>query len=214
MKPVLVVLISVCVLTQVGGAQTAGAQKILTNQDIAVLAKAGFTEEFIVNTILSEKSHFDTSAAGLAELAKEGLNERVVRAMAGAGTGWETGTRPAAQPAGPSVAQPAAQSAAQPTVSVAYPEEMVVPGTEQRTRVQIVQPTRAGLAIAAQTPYYESTSLLFGLYHKKVGVGVIPRMDQIVSPQLGPGSNSSRMMANFPTLVAPAGSGVRYVVIP
>jgi hypothetical protein len=198
----------------VGGAQTAGAQKILTNQDIAVLAKAGFTEEFIVNTILSEKSHFDTSAAGLAELAKEGLNERVVRAMAGAGTGWETGTRPAAQPAGPSVAQPAAQSAAQPTVSVAYPEEMVVPGTEQRTRVQIVQPTRAGLAIAAQTPYYESTSLLFGLYHKKVGVGVIPRMDQIVSPQLGPGSNSSRMMANFPTLVAPAGSGVRYVVIP
>jgi hypothetical protein len=217
MKPVLVMLISVCVLSHVGSAQTAGAQKILTNQDIAVLAKAGFTEEFIVNTIMSEKSHFDTSAAGLAELANEGLNERVVRAMAGVGAGWETGTRPA-QPSGQSLSQPAAQSAvqsaAQPGASMPYPEEMTVPGNEQRTRVHIVQPTRAGLAIAAQTPYYESTSLLFGLYHKKVGVGAVPRMDQIISPQLGPGSNSSRMMANFPTLVAPAGSAVRYVVIP
>src|SRR5580700_10106734 len=105
MKPVLVVLISVCALSLVGGAQTSGTQKILTNQDITVLAKAGFTEEFIVNTILSEKSQFDTSAAGLAELAKEGLNERVVRAMAAAGTGSETAARHAAQPA----AQPTAQ---------------------------------------------------------------------------------------------------------
>jgi hypothetical protein len=195
MKFVIVVLISACFLVSGARAQAAAAeQKTLTNHDVVVLAKAGFTEEFIIDAILAGKSHFDTSPSGLAELAKEGLNERVVRAMAGVGTASEPGTQPAAS--GP------------------YPEEMAVPATVQKTRVQVVKPTRSGLAIAAQTPYYESTSLLFGLYHKQVAVGAVPRVDQIVAPQLGPGSNSSRMMANFPTLVSPAGSVTRYVVIP
>ena len=209
MKTVLVVLMSAWAFVPVAVAQTA-EQKILTNQDILMLAKAGFTEEFIIGAIQSGKSHFDTSPAGLAELAKEGLNERVVRAMAGVGALPDTAARPAAQPAAPAAAQPVVQLAA----SGPYPEEMVVPGTETKTRAQVVKPTRAGLAIAVQTPYYESTSVLFGLYHKKVAVGAVPRTDQIIAPQLGPGSNSSRMMANFPTLVAPAGSAVRYVVIP
>jgi len=190
---------SACFLVQVAGAQAGAAeQKTLTNHDVVVLAKAGFTEEFIIDAILAGKSHFDTSPGGLAELAKEGLNERVVRAMAGVGAAPEAGARPAAQP----------------PASGIYPEEMVLPGTEQKTHVQVVKPTRAGLAIAAQTPYYESTSLLFGLYQKRVAVGAVPHADQIIAPQLGPGSNSSRMMANFPTLVAPAGSARRYVVIP
>jgi hypothetical protein len=199
MKPVLVVLISACFLVPVARAQAGAAeQKTLTNHDVVVLAKAGFTEEFIIDSILAGKSHFDTSPSGLAELAKEGLNERVVRAMAGVATASEPGTQPAPQPA----------------ASSPYPEEMAVPATVQKTHVQVVKPTRTGLAIAAQTPYYESTSLLFGLYHRQVTVGAVPRTDQIIAPQLGPGSNSSRMMANFPTLVAPAGSVTRYVVIP
>jgi hypothetical protein len=199
MKSILVVLISGCFLASVAGAQNGPAeQKTLTNHDVVVLAKAGFTEDFIIDAILAGKSRFDTSAGGLAELAKEGLNEHVVRVMAGVGTASESGARPAAQPA----------------ASSSYPEEMVIPGTEQKTRVQVVKPTRAGLAIAAQTPYYESTSMLFGLYHKQVAVGAVRRVDQIIAPQLGPGANSSRMMANFPTLVAPAGSATRYVVIP
>ena len=196
MKPVLVLLISAGILFRVAGAQTGvAAQKALTNHDVVVLAKAGFTEEFIVDTILAGRSHFDTSATGMAELAKEGLNERVVRVMAGVGTQSETAS-PAAAPPGTA------------------PMEMVVPGAGQKTRAQVVKPTRVGLAIASQTPYYESTSLLFGLFHKTVGVGAVPRADQIIAPQLGPASNSSRMMANFPTLVAPAGSATRYVVIP
>jgi hypothetical protein len=101
-----------------------------------------------------------------------------------------------------------------PVVSTAYPEEAVPPAVEMKTRVQVVKPTRAGLAISVQTPYYESTSVLFGLYHKKVAVGAIPRTDQIIAPGLSGGSGSSRMMANFPTLVTPAGSATRYVVIP
>jgi hypothetical protein len=199
MKPVLVVLMSACFLPQVTGAQAWTAEeKILTNHDVVVLAKAGFTEEFIIDAILAGKSHFDTSPGGLAELAKEGLNEHVVRVMAGVAKAPEAGARPAAQP----------------SASGPYPEEMVLPVTVQKTHVQIVKPTRTGLAIAAQTPYCESTSLLFGLYQKKVAVGAVPRADQIIAPQLGPGSNSSRMMANFPTLLAPAGSATRYVVIP
>ena len=39
--------------------------------------------------------------------------------------------------------------------------------------------------MAAQVPYYESTSLMFGLFHKKVAVGAVPRTDQIVTPQTG-----------------------------
>jgi hypothetical protein len=181
-----------------------------------MLAKAGFTEEFIIGAIQSGRSHFDTSAAGLADMAKEGLNEHVVRAMAGAASepGACAPSQPTAQPSPLLVAQPVSQHAGQPAATEPYPEEMVLPGPEMKTRVQVVKPTRAGLAIAAQTPYYESTSVLFGLYHKKVAVGAIPRRDQIISPQLGPGSSSSRMMANFPTLVAPAGSANRYVVIP
>ncbi len=203
MKPVVAVLISALILLPVAGAQTGPPeQKILTNQDIVMLAKAGFTEEFIVNAIQSGKSHFDTSPSGLAELAKEGLNEHVVRAMAGVGTAPEAGARPASQPAAP------------PAASTAYPEEAVSPAVEMKTRVQVVKPTRAGLAISVQTPYYESTSVLFGLYHKKVAVGALPRTDQIIAPGLGGGSGSSRMMANFPTLVVPAGSATRYVVIP
>jgi hypothetical protein len=202
MKPILVVLISACFLAIAAGAQTgAPEQKTLTNHDVVVLAKAGFTEEFIIDTILAGKSHFDVSPGGLAELAKEGLNEHVVRVMAGV-EAPEGAARVAAQPGAP-MASPAA-----------YPEEMAIAAPEPRTHVQVVKPTRAGLAIAAQTPYYESTSFMFGLYQKRVAVGVVPRTDQIISPQLGPGSNSSRMMANFPTLVSPAGSTRRYVVIP
>ncbi|HLK62062.1 MAG TPA: hypothetical protein VKU19_01385 [Bryobacteraceae bacterium] len=202
MKTVLGVLVLASVSLPCAGAQT-GGQKILTNQDILMLAKAGFTEDLILTAIQLGRTRFDTSAAALADLAKEGLNERVVRAMAGAGSGVPSES-----------ASRSADVAASPAPAPLYPEEMVLPGVEPKTRTQVVKPSRVGLAIAAQTPYYESTSLLFGLYHKRVAVGAVPRRDQILSPQIGGEAGSSRMMANFPTLVAPAGSGVRYVIIP
>ena len=202
MKLGLAVLIGAGILTQAAGAQTSqAAQKTITNRDVVVLAKAGFSEEFIIDTILAGRSRFDTSSGGLAELAKEGLNERVMRVMAGVGTVSESA---AAAPVQPAPAQAAAPEGG----------EMMVPGTERKFKSRVVKPTRVGLAIATDTPYYESTSLLFGLFQRKVGVGAVRQPDQIVSPQMGPTSNSSRMMANFPTLVAPSGSGTRYVVIP
>ena len=199
MKPACAVLIIAGMLAGAAGAQTAAQPKILTNHDVVVLAKAGFSEQFLIDTILSGRARFDTSASGLADLAKEGINERVVRVMAGVGSPGEDGGTDAA-----SNVQPAAAAGA----------ELAVPGTERKVKSQVVKPTRAGLAIATETPYFESTSILFGLFHKQVGVGLAAHPDQIIAPQLGTSGNSSKMIAGFPTLVAPSGAGKRYVVIP
>ena len=189
-------------LAGAAGAQTAPAQpKTLTNRDVVVLAKAGFSEQFLIDTILSGKARFDTSATGLAELAKEGINERILRVMAGVGSPGEGAVAEA-----PANVQPAAAPAAG--------AEMAVPGTERKVKSQVIKPSRAGLAIATETPFFESTTLLFGLFHHQVGVFLAAHPDQIITPQLGTGGNSSKMMANFPTLVSPSGSGTKYVVIP
>jgi hypothetical protein len=167
MKPLLIAFLAASLF--------ASDQKALTNHDVVVLAKAGFTEDFIIDTIAAQKSAFDTTASSLADLAKEGINEHILRAMAGV----KADVLPASPP----------------------PSEGSIPGTAKKTHPQSVKPTRAGLAIATQTPYYESTSFLFGLFHKKIGVGVLPHPDQIIAPRFG-------------TNTAPSGSATRYVVIP
>jgi hypothetical protein len=195
MKPIRVAIISAFTLLPAAFAQTAvEEQKTFVNRDVVMLAKAGFSADFIIDTIQSGKSQFDTRAKGLAELAKDGLNERVLRVIAGVKTPSETVARPEALPT------PSA--------------ELYIPGTGRKTRTQVIKPSPVGLAIATQTAYYESTSFLFGLIHKNVGVGAVPRGDQVVAPQMGSASNSSRMMANFPAVVSPAGSATRYVIIP
>ena len=75
-------LISILLL---GTATWAGAQTVpltqnqLTNRDIITLAKAGFNEDFILDFIGMSRTRFDTSVSGLADLAKEGLSERLIR---------------------------------------------------------------------------------------------------------------------------------------
>lgn len=44
-------------------------QNCLTNQDIVTLAKAGFSEDFVIDLIGMSRTQFDLSASGLAELA-------------------------------------------------------------------------------------------------------------------------------------------------
>jgi len=195
MRYFLVLLASACVAVAQSGS---GMQKTLTNRDVVVLAKAGFSEEFIIDMIQNSRTRFDTSAAGLVDLVKEGLNERVVRVMAGA----------ASSPEAPAAAAAAANAAASPS-----PMEMGVPGAETKTHTQVIKPSRIGMAITSETPYYESRSLLWGLFKIRVGVGAVPHGDQIVTPQTGSSSNGNRM-GNFPMLVAPSGSAKRYVVIP
>ena len=64
-----------------GSATTAVA---LANQDIIDLAKAGFSEDFVLATIASAKQPaFDVSTRGMLNLKAAGLSERVISVMAG-----------------------------------------------------------------------------------------------------------------------------------
>jgi hypothetical protein len=56
-------------------------RNVLTNQGVVLLAQAGYTESFVIDLIHHKQTNFDVSAEGLAWLARNGLSERVVRAM-------------------------------------------------------------------------------------------------------------------------------------
>ncbi|MBL8230713.1 MAG: hypothetical protein JNL98_19630 [Bryobacterales bacterium] len=56
-------------------------RNVLTNQGVVLLAQAGYTESFVIDMIHHKQTNFDVSAEGLAWLARNGLSERVVRAM-------------------------------------------------------------------------------------------------------------------------------------
>ncbi|MCS7026369.1 MAG: hypothetical protein NZV14_16340 [Bryobacteraceae bacterium] len=56
-------------------------RNVLTNQGVVLLAQAGYTETFVIDIIHHKQTSFDVSAEGLAWLARNGLSERIVRAM-------------------------------------------------------------------------------------------------------------------------------------
>lgn len=116
-------------------------RNVLSNHDVVTLAKAGFDEEFLVNVIVSSRTHFDTSAEALAALAEQGVTQRIVEVMMNPGV---TVTSPRA--AAPVVAKP--------------------------VRASKVSPAR--LAIMENAPYYETKSVFFGVWKKKLGVGAPP----------------------------------------
>ena len=76
---VLTVLLSIVVAA--AGQPIGLTRDVLTNRGILTLASAGFSEEFILETIAISRTRFDVSIEGLAWLAKEGVNERIIRAM-------------------------------------------------------------------------------------------------------------------------------------
>ncbi len=108
-KPYLAVIAVSAGICGLCGAQTlAVGRNTLTNHGIVTLAKAGFNEEFIIDTILSSRTQFDTSVDGLADLAKQGITERLIRVMmnpapnvAAPGAGIAADSAPA-MPFGPS----------------------------------------------------------------------------------------------------------------
>ena len=126
---------------------------VLSNRDVVTLAKAGFDEEFLIKVIVSSRTHFDTSADALAALAEQGVTQRIVEVMMNPGV--------------------AATQAGAPTRSVA---EVAKP-----IRASKVSPAR--LAIMENAPYYESKSVLFGLWKRKVGVGAPLTKGALVQPQ-------------------------------
>ena len=128
------------------------SRNALTNRDVVVLAKAGFNEDFIIETILGSRTRFNTTVDALADLAKQGMTERLIRVMMNCGE-----TR---SPTGVEFT---------PVVTTA----VAPPMPPRAIRSATVRPSPASMAIASQTPYYESTSVLWGLWKKKIAVGAI-----------------------------------------
>jgi hypothetical protein len=91
--------IAVALFASVCSAQDAGfSRNVLTNRDIVTLANAGFDDEFIVETITTSRTQFDTTPDGMADLAKHGIKEDIIRAMRSAHPSTP-GAAPAAFPA-------------------------------------------------------------------------------------------------------------------
>jgi uncharacterized membrane protein len=149
-------------------------QTALTNQDVLTLAKAGFNEDFIVDTIAMSRTRFDTSVNGVAALAKEGLTERIIRSMMAAGAPEAAAKAPEAEPATPAA-----------TRASAPPQDGNSP-SKQKTKARVAKPPSAVQeALSTQTAYRESSSMLWGMYKKEVQVGAAARGEQVVAPALG-----------------------------
>jgi len=109
-------------------------RNVLTNQGVALLARSGYSEGFIIDMIFHKETQFDVSAEGLAWLAKQGLTERIVRAMV-ANERKEQST--AIVPASVVVGQPA-----QMTPSVSQTQTVLTAGGKPvNVEVEVTMPT-------------------------------------------------------------------------
>lgn len=176
------------------GAQTVPlTQNALTNRDVVTLAKAGFNEDFIVDFIHGSQTHFDISVTGLADVAKEGLTERLIRVMLDSAAAPLDRGVPAASPTGTAAAPNGVRASEAPS-----------PETQDQTRV--LRRSETAVALVNQTPYHRSFSLLWGLWTRRVEVGSTPQVNS-VPQQLGKAYSPVR--ATNPTPRA-----TRYVVFP
>ncbi len=159
------------VFTLVCGAQTLSVSpSVLTNKDVIVLAGAGFSEGFILDTIAGSQSRFDTTSNGLADLAKHAISERIIRAMM------------------EQAAQPSQAAAGFVTVQSDAPTPVVMPSPEggaKLMRAKTAKPSTVSMAVSAGTPYYEWKSVFWGLWKKRVGVAPAPNPSPVATPHLG-----------------------------
>src|SRR5579863_5975245 len=81
------------------------AREVLTNQAIVELAAAGFTRDFLIDLIGKASTQFDTSVSELADLAKLGVDEKIIRAMLNVSAGVTAISAGDAQPSAPSADQ-------------------------------------------------------------------------------------------------------------
>jgi len=64
-----------------GRAQNLLTRDMLTNRDVITLANAGLSEQFIIQVVNTSRTRFDTTAEGLADLAKHGITEPILWAV-------------------------------------------------------------------------------------------------------------------------------------
>jgi hypothetical protein len=184
MRPVLISAFLLAAATGAAAQTVALTQNQITNRDIVTLAKAGFNEDFILDFISMSRTRFDTSVSGLADLAKEGLSERLIRAM---------------------LAPPAPSPAANPGGVPA--EAVIATAPEEVSRVRAPKQSESEIAISNQAPYYHSSSFFWGLWKKRMGVGPGLRREPTAGAQLNAVYGQGRVLS-------PAGATVRYVVVP
>jgi hypothetical protein len=156
-----VAVTAITLVTPFSGAAQGGT---LTNRDVVTLAGAGFSEGFILDTIASSQTQFDTNATALAELAKHAISERIIRVMmdqnaAGVVT-VSSETSPVVMPSPNGSGSPKWQKAPR-------------------------GPSIVAMAVQSGTPFYEWKSMFWGLWRKRVGVA--PTMStQMATQHLGP----------------------------
>jgi hypothetical protein len=189
-KPYLAVIAVGAGICGLCGAQTlAVGRNTLTNHGIVTLAKAGFNEEFIIDTILSSRTQFDTSVDGLADLARQGITERLIRVM----------MNPA-----PNAASPGAGIAADSAFTMPF-------APSERPKIQVLKTSPVRLAIAGRTPYYQWTSHFFGLWKTKIGVGSGPDAVSPLAPHLGVLFENVRLPRSY---IPIGGAGQDYLSLP
>jgi hypothetical protein len=105
-------------------------RNVLTNQGVVLLARAGYSEAFLIDLIHHKQTQFDVTAEGLAWLARQGLSERVVRAMvANENKEEQTAVVPALFTVTPPASSPPVpRQTVQTPVNVAVPVSMPTPG--------------------------------------------------------------------------------------
>jgi hypothetical protein len=184
MKPLLISAFLLAAATWAGAQTVPLTQNQLTNHDIVTLAKAGFNEDFILDFIGMSRTRFDTSVSGLADLAKDGLSERLIRAM---------------------LVPSAPNSAANPATVPA--EAVIATPPEEVGRVRTPKRSESEIAISNQAPYYHSSSFFWWLWKKRMGVGPGLRTGSAAGAQLNAVYGQGRALS-------PAGTSVRYVVVP
>jgi hypothetical protein len=75
----LVAVPSLLLLSLAATAAPPAPDKMLNNEGLVVLARAGYNERFLVELIQSQPGRFDTSVEGLVYLAQQGISEKIVR---------------------------------------------------------------------------------------------------------------------------------------
>ena len=112
--------------------------------------------------------HFEKIGADdLAALAREGLSETIIRAMM--------------NPLKPRPVEEAVKFLEPVPAGKAEPARK----SKAKAPPKVSQPTPVELAMASHTPYYESSSSLFGLSKKQIGVGEAAGEGHRASSELG-----------------------------
>ena len=77
-----IVVLLVCMSAFAAGPESMALPRhILTNDGLLVLARAGLGDGLLVDLVKHKRTQFDTSADALAQLARHGLSESVIRAV-------------------------------------------------------------------------------------------------------------------------------------